>query len=66
MTDVANITPTDDGGLALFCLLCPFARVFDAMEPLEFILQKHFKNAHGITIAQRVDRGTGKVTRIPE
>ncbi len=64
-TTVATIKPTDDGGLALFCRLCEFARVFDTMEALEFFLQKHFKNAHGFSVAERVG-DDGKVTRIPE
>jgi hypothetical protein len=65
-TTVANIKPTDDGGLALFCLVCEFARVFDSMEALEFTLQKHFRNAHGFSVSERVGSVDGKVTRIPE
>ncbi len=64
-TTVANIKPIEDGGLSLSCRLCGFARVFDSMEALEFILQKHFRNAHGFSVSERVG-DDGEIKRIPE
>ncbi len=62
---MAGLAHNDETG-KVFCHLCEWTLQCVGMERIEFAVQKHLREAHGLPTWWRTEKETGKRTDIPQ